>query len=330
MMKKNVITNSNGEVLVELTGKDGKPYYGDNLDLCGTSITSLPEGLTVGGSLDLRGTSITSIPEGLTVSSFLDLEGCTSITSLPDGLTVGGFLDLRGTSITSLPGGLTVGGDLYLRGTSITSLSEGLTVGDFLDLRGTSITSLPEGLTVGGDLDLRGTSITDHSKVRRQLSSEQRSKINNARNKPITWAWNGRKYIKVDGEFTVLDSQRGNVYHTHYLGKSDTVYLITDGEGHWAHGAKLQEARQDLLYKINDRDTSAYKNMSLDDEITFEEAVAAYRTITGACAAGTRNFVKNRLPKPIKDKYTIREMLTLTRGEYGSEKLQAFFGYEHT
>ena len=263
---------------------------GGDLDLRGTSITSLPEGLTVGGALDLRGTSITSIPESLTVSSFLDLEGCTSITSLPEGLTVGGFLDIRGTSITSLP----------------------------------------EGLTVGGDLDLRGTSITDHSKVRRQLSSEQRSKINNARNKPITWAWNGRKYIKVDGEFTVLDSQRGNVYHTHYLGKSDTVYLITDGEGHWAHGAKLQEARQDLLYKINDRDTSAYKNMSLDDEITFEEAVAAYRTITGACAAGTQNFVKNRLPKPIKDKYTIREMLTLTRGEYGSEKLQAFFGYEHT
>ena len=33
---------------------------GGSLDLRGTSITSLPEGLTVGGSLDLRGTSITN------------------------------------------------------------------------------------------------------------------------------------------------------------------------------------------------------------------------------------------------------------------------------
>ncbi|MBQ7835373.1 MAG: hypothetical protein IJ385_06275, partial [Ruminiclostridium sp.] len=45
----------------------------------GTGITSLPEGLTVGGSLDLRGTGITSLPEGLTVGGSLDLRG-TGIT----------------------------------------------------------------------------------------------------------------------------------------------------------------------------------------------------------------------------------------------------------
>lgn len=39
-----------------------------NLDLEGcTGITSLPEGLTVGGYLDLRGTGITALPEGLKV-----------------------------------------------------------------------------------------------------------------------------------------------------------------------------------------------------------------------------------------------------------------------
>jgi len=37
------------------------------LDLSGTQITSLPEGLTVGGWLDLRGTQITSLPENVVI-----------------------------------------------------------------------------------------------------------------------------------------------------------------------------------------------------------------------------------------------------------------------
>ena len=70
------------------------------------------------GGLYLRGcTSLTSLPEGLTVGRGLYLGGCTSLTSLPEGLTVGGNLNLgRCTSLTSLPEGLTVGGDLNLEG----------------------------------------------------------------------------------------------------------------------------------------------------------------------------------------------------------------------
>ncbi|ELM3737118.1 hypothetical protein RYR42_002615, partial [Edwardsiella piscicida] len=45
--------------------------------------------ITVGGSLDLEGTGITALPDGLSVGGSLDLEG-TGITALPDGLSVGG------------------------------------------------------------------------------------------------------------------------------------------------------------------------------------------------------------------------------------------------
>ena len=55
--------------------------------------------ININGYLDLRGTNITSLPNGLTVGGSLYLEG-TNITSLPNGLTVGGYLDLRGTNIT--------------------------------------------------------------------------------------------------------------------------------------------------------------------------------------------------------------------------------------
>ena len=257
-----------------------------------------------GGSLYLSGTGITALPDNLTVGGYLDLSG-TGITALPDNLTVGGYLDLRGTGITALPDNLTVGGSLYLRGTGITAL--------------------PDNLTVGGYLDLSGTGITGEVKVNKKLSSKAIAAISRVSNMPIFWEWNDRSYIKVDDMFTAVDSHHGNVYRVHKLNRSEQLYLVTDSENHWAHGRTLQEARADLIFKINDRDTSVYRNMSLNDTITYEEAIAAYRTITGACAAGTRDFIENRLPKPHKDKYTVQEIIALTEKEYGGKKFSEFF-----
>ena len=280
----------------------------------------------MGGSLYLRGTGITALPDNLTVGGSLDLENCTGITALPDNLTVGDSLDLRGTGITALPDNLTVGGSLYLRGTGITALPDNLTVGGSLDLENcTGITALPDNLTVGGYLDLRGTGITGEVKVNKKLSSKAIAAISRVSNIPIFWEWNDRSYIKVDDMFTAVDSHHGNVYRVHKLNSSEQLYLVTDSENHWAHGRTLQEARADLIFKINDRDTSVYRNMSLNDTITYEEAIAAYRTITGACAAGTRDFIEKRLPKPHKDKYTVQEIIALTENEYGGKKFSEFF-----
>ena len=291
----------------QLNIKNNKPYYDGDLDLEGcTGITSLPDNLTVGGDLDL--------------------EGCTGITSLPDNLTVGGYLDLRDTGITSLPDNLTVGGGLDLEGcTGITSLPDNLTVGGSLYLRGTGITSLPDNLTVGGGLDLCGTGKKDTSKVKNKLSQDARQRIKNITNQIFRWEFGNRIYIKVDGIFSQLISQRGNVSVIRQIGKDKNEYLVTDGLGRWAHGDTIADARKDLIYKISNRDKSAYENLTLDSELTFEECIECYRVITGACAAGTRDYVENRLPKPHKEKYTIREIIDLTDGEYGSNVLKEFF-----
>ena len=292
----------------QLNIKNNKPYYaGDlDLDLRDTGITSLPDNLTVGGYLDLEGcTGITSLPDNLIVGEYLDLDGCTGITSLPDNLIVGGYLDLDGTGITSLP--------------------DNLTVGEYLDLRGTGITSLPDNLTVGGGLYLCGTGIKDTSKVKNKLSQDARQRIKNITNQVLRWEFGNRIYIKVDGIFSQLISQRGNVSVIRQIGKDRKEYLVTDGLGRWAHGDTIADARKDLIYKISNRDKSAYENLTLDSELTFEECIECYRVITGACAAGTRDYVENRLPKPHKEKYTIREIIDLTDGEYGSNALKEFF-----
>ncbi|EFP1799483.1 hypothetical protein HP153_004147, partial [Salmonella enterica] len=74
-----------------------------------------------GDWLDLRGTSITALPDNLTVGDWLDLRG-TSITALPDNLTVGGGLYLSGTSITALPDHFSCN-SLYLEAERISNIA---------------------------------------------------------------------------------------------------------------------------------------------------------------------------------------------------------------
>ena len=188
----------------------------------------------------------------------------------------------------------------------------------------TGITSLPDNLTVGGSLDLRGTGITEISKVNRTLSAEARRKIAAKQNMMVVWEWSKRTYINIDGILSVVDSHHGNVWSVHKLGSNKRTYIVTDGENHYAHGDTLEEARRDLLYKICDRDKSEYEGLTLDSELPYNEAVECYRVITGACAAGTRNFCENILPTR-KESYTIREIIALTEGQYGHETFREFF-----
>ena len=181
-----------------------------------------------------------------------------------------------------------------------------------LDLQGTQITSLPEGLTVGGSLDLEGTYITDTSKVKRDAPN------------PMRWEYKGREYIKVDDIFSQVVAHKGNVWHIRQIGSKKMQYLVTDGEGRWAHGDSIQQAKADLVYKISERNTEKYRSMTPDTRLTFAEAVECYRVITGACEAGTKGFVQS-LGDKVKDHYTIAEMIEVTKGQYGNSTFCAFF-----
>lgn len=310
------------------------------LDFIDSTIENIPNNTVIGGWLNLSGTAITELPDNLTIGGTLYLRN-SKITSLPNNLTVGGGIDLSNTSIKTIPQNLTVHTYLDLDNTNITSLPDNLTVGGYLDLGYSNIIKIPNNLTVYGYLCLEGTKIeevpndsliygciyyNDNRMVHPSLPLEDYDKRQKFRNEPIFWESNGVRYIKVDNILSIIDSHHGNVYRTHQVGYDKELYIVTDGENNWAHGETLKEAKLDLIYKISDRDTSAYKNMSLDDVLTFEEAIIAYRTITGACSAGTRYFIEHRLPEPRKKTYTIGEIIELTDNEYGSDKFKDFFG----
>jgi len=295
----------------------GKVEISGSLDL--RSLTSIPEGFnpTVGDYLDLG--SLTSIPEGFnpTVGGSLDLR---LLTSIPEGFnpTVGGYLDLE--SLTSIPEGFnpTVGGYLDLR--SLTSIPEGFnpTVGGFLDLR--SLTSIPEGFnpTVGGSLDLRLlTSIPEGF----NKNDYQYKEI------PfIKWGIGNGTHILCDGRFSELISKKGNVWKLKDVGKNNEYYLVTDGKGKYSHGETIKDAKTDLIFKISNRDKSVYKNIDINEKMPFDKCIEMYRIITGACSAGTRNFIEQKnLPHK---KYSVVDIVKITIGAYGNNDFRSFFNIE--
>jgi len=279
------------------------PTVGRDLFLC--NLKYIPKGFnpTVGGHLYLS--SLTTIPEGFNpiVGYSLDL---WSLTSIPEGFnpTIGGGLYLY--SLTSIPEGFNpiVGGDLDLW--SLTSIPNGFnpTVGGTLIL--SSLTSIPKGFnpTVGGSLDLPKGLTCDYKKLV----------------VPITW---GDKHILVDGVLTEIVNKKGSVYRVKEINEDKVFYLVTDGNNKWSHGDTLKEAKEDLVYKITDKNKDDYKDLTLESELKFEDAIVCYRVLTGACSFGVKDFINKN---EIKNKsYKIKEIAELTEGSYGNKVFISYF-----
>lgn len=302
-----------------------------DLDLSGTKIESLPKNLVVGKTLFLNDTKIESLPENLVVGSGLYLR-YTKIKSLPENLIVGGWLDLSGTEITSIPENLVVGDSLILYDAKIKSLPDNFIVGGSLFLNNTDIKSLPNNLVVGGYLDLSSTkieSLPDNLVVIDYIYKRNGDVICVERNHNIDFVerlWGDKPYCKVDGIFTEVVKRRGKVWTVRKVGETETFYLVNDGNGHYAHGETVKAAKADLIYKTTSKDKSEYEGLTLESVLTHEEAIKCYRTITGACSFGTKNFVESVLsPDERKDQYTIAEIIRLTKDQYGNETFSNFF-----
>ena len=187
-------------------------------------------------------------------------------------------------------------------------------MGGWLDLRNTKIQTLPEGLTVGGWLDLSGTQIKDKEKELRKIKI-----IKNG-------DYVAGKYLFVDNILTQVKNRKTVGQYTVYVGKIKGKNVVSDGV-HYANCDKIRDGIADLLFKsAADRGAEQYKNLSLDTELTVAEAVTMYRIITGACRAGSEDFVNSQ--RNLKEKYTIRECIELTKGQYNAEKFAEFFGMD--
>jgi hypothetical protein len=174
-------------------------------------------------------------------------------------------------------------------------------------LRYTQIAKLPDDLAVGGQVYFNW-----------YISSDMKyNKLTNGTYVP-------NQFIYADGILTHVRNVKHINGYTIYVGKIKGWNVITDGT-YYAHCASLHDGMADLQFKaLKDRGATQYKHLTLDDELSASDMIAMYRIITGACQQGTAHFV-NRLGE-LKEKYTIREAIKLTNGQYGSEQFAQFFG----
>ena len=313
---------------------------------------SFPKVVKTDGYFDCEFTTIKIMPETLYVNWKCNFS-YSKFDKLPKIMEIRSSLDLYGTPITELPEGLKeVYGYLSISRTKVSKLPNNLVVSTHLILCNALIEELPKGLVVGGELDLRDTNFRDYSNLHKhcskfEVTEEKYNEIKDilaehiiynipySNNICITFKSNYKgaylfenengRYLKADGILSKIVEQKGNVYHIQMDGNKEITYLITDGEGRWSHGATLEDAKDDLLFKITDRNKSDYEGLTLDSELSFQDAITCYRVITGACAFGTRDFIEHRLGENKKDKYTIKEIINLTKGEYGNQTFKVFF-----
>ncbi len=172
----------------------------------------------------------------------------------------------------------------------------------------TGLTQLPDGLTVGGWLDLRGTQITGRQKVKRLMDGE----------------YVLGRYLYCDGILTHIKKTRSIDGFTLYIGKIKGRNVVSDGT-YYAHCDKFRDGIADILFKrAKDRGAEQYKNVTMDTEMKVPELVMMYRILTDTCRQGSENFVKS-LGSELKDSYTVREAIELTKGQYGAEQFAHYF-----
>jgi len=138
---------------------------------------------------------------------------------------------------------------------------------------------------------------------------------------------------KVDGCEMAVHQQRTRKEITIFKGRflnsltndSKRDIFLVEQNGVYAHGNTLKEAMKNLHFKVmKKRGAGQYKGMSLDDLIPLEDAKIMYRIITSD--SHWRGFQELLdLFAEVKEEYTVRELIELTRIARFGKKFAKFF-----
>ena len=181
--------------------------------------------------------------------------------------------------------------------------------------------------SVGGDLSIYRNAKLDAPNLKKEkLSQQEINKLQTYPKKLNQQHFEKLGYLFADGILqTIISKKKASnltIYKTKKIAKEDINFVVYDGE-YYSHGETLEQAKNDLIFKRTTQDTSKFKTWKLTDKKTVEELVEAYRSITGACFAGVKDFCLN---KRLKDRYTIKEAIEITKDAYNGKTFADFFG----
>jgi len=312
-----LLTTVGGDLYVDGSAKLDAPLLttvGGDLYVDGSA--KLDALTTVGGYLYVDGSA--KLDALTTVGSYLRVYGSEKLDA-PLLTTVGGDLRVDRSAKLDAPLLTTVGGDLYVDGSAKLDAPLLTTVGGYLRVDGSA--KLDALTTVGGYLRVYGSAKLDAPNIKNK--SDDKAKA--IATKALAAAFKKRKLVKVDGILSFLISVKTikslKLFKVKIVGKLEVSFIIQKGEV-FSHGKTIKEAKDSIKYKLSDRDTTRFKKWKLTDSKNLTSLINAYRAITGACELGTRHFCESSKLKP---KYTVKEVIELTKGKYGNEQFKAFF-----
>ena len=238
----------------------------------------------------------------------------------------------------------TVGGDVYVHSNAKLEAPALQTVGGYVSVRSNAKLEAPALQTVGGyvsvysntkleALQTVGGNVYVHSDAKLDAPALQKEKpsqeiINKLRTEPkklIQQHFERQGYLFADGILQTIISKKTAgpliIYKTKKIAKDEINFVVYDGE-YYSHGETLEQAKNDLIFKRTTQDTSKFKEWKLIDKKPLSELIEAYRSITGACSSGTKDFCSNR---DLKEHYTIEEAIKITAGAYNSDAFASFF-----
>ena len=294
--------------------------------------TAFPKLTTIGGSLDVHGADIRkAFPKLKTIGGWLYVTGSDTRKAFPNLKTIGGWLDVNGAATkTAFPNLKTIGSWLDIRRSDTrTTFPKLATIAGGLYANGTGTrTAFPELTTVGGELYVYGAKTR---KTFPKLKHENSVKAKQIARRNLSRSLLKSGYMLQDGILSKHIASRklanGMIVHTGIIvGKTDKSYVIETPDGVYAHGDTVKQAREALLYKLSEnRDTTPYKAWALDTSVTKGQAIQSYMAITGACATGTKHFVETTFGGKVPARTTVRKVIELTAGQYGSDVYKEFF-----
>ncbi len=124
------------------------------------------------------------------------------------------------------------------------------------------------------------------------------------------------KWVEVDfsdNVFTYVISTRAGVKKVK-TESGKILFLVNDENGNSSHGETIEQAREDLVYKV-----IAKSDVKIPKKATGKEWVGIYRSVTGACSAGVKNFVE-QVGKSLDEEYTAKQIAKLVQGQFGAEQ----------
>ena len=212
-----------------------------------------------------------------------------------------------------------VGGDLCIHSNATLNVDKLETIGGDLYIH--SNATLPKLETIGGYLYIYSSATLSAPNLINK--NDKTAKI--TCEKALTLSFKKNGLIKVDGILSWFISRKKIkdliIFKIIIVGKLKISFVVQRNE-QFAHGETIQKAIKSLRYKLTDRDTSKFRKWMVTTTISVDDAIHAYRAITGACEFGVKNFCESiEIPKNL----TVSKVIELTDGKYGNQEFRKFF-----